>query len=416
MRTIDQHQNDVAQLVRAALEARPIERLAVDPSSIAAAPDRYRRRELAADVLAPIDLPPFANSQMDGFAVSSLDVADAAVSTLRVVARIPAGRVGDALRPGTAAPIMTGAAVPDGADAVIPVEQVDPPSFPAEGADARVTVRGPVAAGAFIRAAGTDVPRGSLLLAAGTVLTPARWGVLAAAGLGEVPVRRRPRLLLVSTGEELAAAGSELAPGAIHDANGAALAAALADVGVEVVPARVTDDAASLLATVARHADDVDLVVTTGGVSAGAYEVVRDAFEASGVVFESVAMQPGGPQGRGTLTVHERTLPAVCFPGNPVSALVSFEVFLRPLLQAATGVGAPRSERTAAMAESADSPVGKHQLRRGRLDVDGRVAFVGGPSSHLLASHAKATVLVHVPVGVDRVEDGDDVVVWALDD
>ena len=167
---------------------------------------------------------------------------------------------------------------------------------------------------------------------------------------------------------------------------------------------------------VARHGADVDLVLTTGGVSAGAYEVVRDAFEASGVVFGSVAMQPGGPQGHGTLTVGHRALPIVCFPGNPVSALVSFEVFLRPLLQTATGVGRPRAQRAAPMAESADSPVGKHQLRRGRLDVDGRVALVGGPGSHLLSNHAAATVLVHVPVGVDRVEEGDEVVVWALDD
>ena len=416
MRTIEQHQNDVAELVEAALAARPHEGLRVDPALLAAQPDRYRRREVAVDVVAPIDLPPFANSQMDGFAVSSPDLTDDRATSLVVVDRIPAGRVGPALRPGTAAPIMTGAAVPDGADAVVPVEQVDPPLFPAEGADSRVSITGPVASGTFVRDAGSDVRAGSVLLSAGTMLTPARWGVLAAAGVREVVVRRRPRLLLVSTGEELAAPGADLGPGAIHDANGTALAAALAEVGVDVVTERVTDDAATLLAVVARHGADVDLVLTTGGVSAGAYEVVRDAFEASGVVFGSVAMQPGGPQGHGTLTVGHRALPIVCFPGNPVSALVSFEVFLRPLLQTATGIGRPRAQRAAPMAESADSPVGKHQLRRGRLDVDGRVALVGGPGSHLLSNHAAATVLVHVPVGVDRVEEGDEVVVWALDD
>jgi molybdopterin molybdotransferase len=416
VRTIDQHQDDVAALVEAALAARPTERLLVDPAAVAADPDRYRRRELASDVVAPIDLPPFANSQMDGFAVSTGDLAIDAATSLVVVGRIPAGRVGPTLLQGTAAPIMTGAAVPEGADAVVPVERVEPPLFPSEDREARVSVTGPVDPGAFVRDAGSDVTAGYVLLTAGTLLTPARWGVLAAAGLRDVPVRRRPRLLLVSTGEELAAPGAALGPGAIHDANGMALAAALVEVGVDVVAERVTDDAATLTALVARHAAEVDLVVTTGGVSAGAYEVVRDAFETAGVDFGSVAMQPGGPQGCGTLLVGEHALPAVCFPGNPVSALVSFEVFLRPLLQAATGVGRPRARAVAPMAEAADSPAAKHQLRRGRLDPDDRVALVGGPGSHLLSNHAAATLLVHLPVGVDRVEAGDDVVVWALDD
>jgi len=416
VRTVEQHQSIVRALVEEALARRPVESLPVDPARIAAEPERHRRRVLAADVVAPLDLPPFANSQMDGYAVTAVDAARDADVDLLVVDPVPAGRVGPPLRPGTAAPIMTGAAVPEGAVAVVPIEQADPATFPAAGSTARVVLRGPVAEGAFVRAVGSDVAAGSVLLAAGTVLTPARLGVLAASGLASVPVVRRPRLLLVSTGEELAAPGEPLAPGTIHDANGAGLAAALVDVGVDVVVERVPDDADALLAVVARHADGVDLVLTTGGVSAGAYEVVRDAFEAAGVVFGHVAMQPGGPQGWGTLTVHDRALPVVCFPGNPVSALVSFEAFLRPALHDATGVGAPRRRRTAVMGEAADSPVGKHQLRRGRIDVDGRVVLVGGPSSHLLAAHAAATVLVHVPVGVDRLDEGDEVVVWSLDE
>jgi molybdopterin molybdotransferase len=387
VRTVEQHQSVVRSLVEEALRRRPVEPLRVDPARIAAEPERHRRRVLAVDVVAPLDLPPFANSQMDGFALTAADAARTGDLDLAVVDPIPAGRTGPTLRPGTSAPIMTGAAVPEGAVAVVPVEQAEPSTFPAAGSSTRVVLPGPVAEGTFVRAAGSDVAAGSVLLPAGTVLTPARWGVLAASGLASVEVVRRPRLLLVSTGEELADPGSPLAPGTIHDANGASLTAAL-----------------------------VDLVLTTGGVSAGAYEVVRDAFETAGVVFGHVAMQPGGPQGWGTLTVHGRALPVVCFPGNPVSALVSFEAFLRPPLQAATGVGSPRSHRTAPMGESADSPVGKHQLRRGRLDVDGRVVLVGGPSSHLLAAHASATVLVHVPVGVDRLDEGDEVVVWALDE
>ena len=416
MRTIEQHQADVRALVEAALGSRPAESLVVDPARLVAEPERYRRRVLAADLVAPIDLPPFANSQMDGYALTAADASGEGDLDLRVVGRIPAGRTGPELLPGTAAPIMTGAAVPEGASVVVPIERATPPAFPAESAEARVTVAGPVEPGTYVRPAGSDVAAGSTLFTAGTVLTPARWGVAAASGIANVDVVRRPRLLLVSTGEELAAPGSELAPGLIHDANGASLAAALVDVGVEVVVERVSDDAAALIAVVARHAAHVDLVVTTGGVSAGAYEVVRDAFEDAGVTFGSVAMQPGGPQGWGTVGVHGRSLAAVCFPGNPVSALVSFEVFLRPVLQAVTGVGEARRERTAPMGEAADSPVGKHQLRRGRLDVDGRVVLVGGPSSHLLAAHAAATVLVHVPVGVDRLDEGDQVVVWALDE
>jgi molybdopterin molybdotransferase len=416
VRTVEQHQSVVRALVEEALARRPVETLPVDPARIAAEPERHRRRVLAADVVAPLDLPPFANSQMDGYALTVVDAARPGSVDLVVVDPIPAGRTGPVLRPGTAAPIMTGAAVPEGAVAVVPIEQAEPPVFPAEGSSARVVLEGPVAEGTFVRAAGSDVAAGSVLLPAGTVLTPARWGVLAASGLASVPLVRRPRLLLVSTGEELAAPGEPLAPGTIHDANGASLTAALVDVGVDVVVERVADDADALFAVVTRHADDVDLLLTTGGVSAGAYEVVRDAFESAGVTFGHVAMQPGGPQGWGRITVHDRVLPVVCFPGNPVSALVSFEAFLRPVLHDATGVGAVRARHTAVMAEAADSPVGKHQLRRGRLDVDGRVVLVGGPSSHLLAAHAAATVLVHVPIGVDRLDEGDEVVVWALDE
>jgi molybdopterin molybdotransferase len=416
VRTVEQHRHDVEALVRAALAARPSETLTVDPARLAAEPERHRGRVLAVPLTAPIDLPPFANSQMDGFAVGAADLGHEGPIDLVVVEPIPAGRTGPRLLPGTTAPIMTGAAVPEGAVAVVPVERAQPAVFPEPGAAARVVLPGDVAPGTFVRAAGSDVAAGALLLEAGTALTPARWGVVASAGLATVEVLRRPRVLLVSTGEELAEPGSVLAPGTIHDANGASLAAALGDVGAEVLVRRVPDDAGALLEVVGAVAGDVDLVVTTGGVSAGAYEVVRDAFETAGVVFSSVAMQPGGPQGLGHLRLAGRALPVVSIPGNPVSALVSFEVFLRPVLQAVTGVGGARRVWSAPLAEGAASPEGKLQLRRGRLDDDGRVRFVGGPGSHLLAAHAAASLLVHLPVGVDRVEEGDEVVVWALDD
>ena len=421
MRTVDQHAAEIDRLVRPALAALGEEPLAVDAERVATAGSRALGRRLVRAVTAPVDLPPFANSQMDGYAVRSADVGDGA--SLVVAARVPAGTAPAPLVPGTAAPVMTGAPVPEGADAVVPIERVDPPEFWPDTAgvpgapEVRVTVPGPLAPGTYVRPAGSDAHRGDLLVAAGARTTPARLGVLAAAGLTTVDVVRRPRVLLVSTGEELTAPGEPLAPGRIHDANGAALAGALAGVGVDVVTARVRDDATRLLRLLAAHAPDVDLVVTTGGVSAGAYEVVREALAPLGVAFGPVAVQPGGPQGWGVLALPGvPARPVVCLPGNPVSCVVSFEAFLRPVLQDATGVGAPRRRATATMAESADSPVGKHQLRRGTLDVDGRVHLVGGPGSHLLTALAEATVLVHLPVGVDRVDEGDEVVVWGLDD
>ncbi|OUE09817.1 Molybdopterin molybdenumtransferase [Clavibacter michiganensis] len=231
-------------------------------------------------------------------------------------------------------------------------------------------------------------------------------------------VRRRPVVLLLSTGLELRGPGEELAPGQVHDANSVALAAALHAAGAEVRALRVASDEPDRVRDALRAAaDGVDLLVTTGGVSAGAYEVVRDVLEGGGVEFRSVAVQPGGPQGLGTADLGGARVPVVAFPGNPVSALVSFELFLRPVLRALAGH--PRPDRAAQelpLAEALDSPAGKHQVRRGRIDADGRVVPVGGPGSHLLHAYATATYLVHIPAGLDRLEAGDAVTVWSIDD
>ncbi|WFR68227.1 molybdopterin-binding protein [Curtobacterium flaccumfaciens] len=225
-----------------------------------------------------------------------------------------------------------------------------------------------------------------------------------------IDVVRRLRVLVVSTGSELQGAGAAT----IGDANGLALRAALAEVGVESRSIRVPDDGPELLAALDDAVGDwADLVLTTGGISAGAYEVVRQALEPRGLAVTPVAMQPGGPQAFGTITLAGRPVPVVSFPGNPVSALVSFEVFLRPLLAADAGVAADRPAAVLPAAEPATSPEGKHQVRRGRVE-DGRVHFVGGPSSHLLAHYAAATHLVHVPVGTAAVEPGDPLTVWSL--
>ncbi|MGB4778710.1 gephyrin-like molybdotransferase Glp, partial [Microbacterium sp.] len=403
---------------------------------------QWRDRVLAADVIAPATLPPFDNSQMDGYAVRSADLARATAEqpvTLRVRPAIVAGETGGALGVGEAAPIMTGAPIPAGADAVVPVEDVDPPRFIDDPVDdpadhplvqavdqrrnrdhPRIRVAAPVAPGTFVRATGTDVRRGELLLPAGARLTPAALGVLASSGLPSVTVRRRPVVLLTVTGNEVRQPGTPLRPGQIHDANSFSLWSALVEAGTDVIVAPCeSDESADLRAVLGDHAAGADLVLTVGGVSAGSREVVRDVFEPLGVWFGAVAMQPGGPQGLGLARIRDRDLPVVCFPGNPVSCLVSFEVFLRPLLRAlATGqpaadVERPRERRP--LAEALSSPRGKHQVRRGIVDADGRVRPVGGPSSHLLHAYARSTVLIHVPTETDRLEPGDEVEIWRID-
>ncbi|MET4095615.1 gephyrin-like molybdotransferase Glp [Arthrobacter sp. UYCu712] len=366
-------------------------------------------RGLAADIVAPVDLPPFANSQMDGFAILSSDVPDGGTE-LRVVAPIPAGAAPQELAPGTAAPIMTGAMMPPGADAVVPIEQAVPDSFPVPGEAATVTV--PAApAGNFVRDAGSDIRAGEPALAAGTFLGPGQLGLLAALGLTEVAVYRALRILLVTTGDEVVEPGRPLEAGKIYDSNGTLLEAAMRQAGLDVTRTGIsTDRPGELAALLRRHAPDVDLIVTTGGVSQGAYEVVRQAMEGHEVDFLGVAMQPGGPQGIGTFD----GVPVLGFPGNPVSCLVSFEMFLRPVLGALFGAPAPRPAVRAQLAEAVTSPPGKHQVRRGTLQPDGTVRLEGGAGSHLVSALAHSNALIHVPEGIAALAEGAEVEVWML--
>ncbi|MEV7760622.1 molybdopterin molybdotransferase MoeA [Curtobacterium flaccumfaciens] len=407
MRTIGQHRDDLAALLAPVVAGLGAEELPLD--ELAGAGAGFEHRVLASAVLSPVPLPPFDNSQMDGFAVRAADAGQA----LRVVAPIPAGVVPEPLEPGTAAPIMTGARIPTGADAVFPVEATEPGAFPAALELPRVTVPADLTAGTFVRVTGSDLPTGAELAPAGSPVTPALLGALAAAGVATVSVRRPLRVLVVSTGSELQGADADAAT--IGDANGIALRAALAQVGADSRAVRVSDDVEAFdRALDAAVGDWADLVVTTGGISAGAYEVVRQALEPRGLAVTPVAMQPGGPQAFGSVVFGDgRAVPVVSFPGNPVSALVSFEVFLRPLLAAAVGLVPDRPTQVLPAASAAGSPIGKHQVRRGRVQ-DGAVHFVGGPSSHLLVHYAAATHLVHVPVGVDAVEVGDPLTVWSL--
>ncbi len=373
-----------------------------------------RDRVLAADLASPIALPPFANSAMDGYAVRAADLATLP-ATLPVPEDVPAGRLdGPPLAPGTAHRIMTGAPLPEGADAVVQVEWTDG-GLPG----ATVTVAKAVEVGQSVRGAGEDVTAGQVVLSAGTVLGPAQIGLAAAVGAAELEVHRRPRVLVLSTGSELVAPGEPLHHGQIHESNGPMLAAAVDDAGGQARLLRfVPDDVEEFLATLdAALAEPTDLVITSGGVSAGAYEVVKDAFATRGVTFSKVAMQPGMPQGAGRYERDGRGVAVVTLPGNPVSSLVSFEVFVRPVLRAAAGQPQPgRARVTARVSEGLRSPAGRRQFRRGLLDaVSGTVSPVGAAGSHLLAALAHADCLFVVGEDVTEVAAGTEVEVWLLD-
>jgi molybdopterin molybdotransferase len=329
---------------------------------------------------------------------------------LPVAEDIPAGRTDElTLQPGTAHRIMTGAPVPTGATALVPVEATD-------GGVASVAIREVPQPGKHIRRAGEDVAAGATVLRKGQLVTPAMLGLAAALGMAELPVIPRQRVLVISTGSELVSPGSPLQTGQIYESNSIMLAGAIRDAGAAVIAtATAGDDVAQFSSILDRYAADADLIITSGGVSAGAYEVVKDAFGRAGeqgVEFVKVAMQPGMPQGIGR--VAGTTI--VTLPGNPVSALVSFEVFIRPALRAAMGLPDPqRSQRPAVLTEALTSPRGKRQFRRAILDIDaGTVTSYGPPASHHLRWLASANGLLDIPEDVVEVSAGTQLQVWDL--
>lgn len=360
-------------------------------------------RVLAAAVLSPIDLPPFRNSQMDGFAVRAADLSPGV--TLPLAGEIPAAAGTPApLRPGTAVRIMTGAPIPAGANAVIPVEH-------AEADGAAVTIATPVPAGAWVRDVGSDLRAGAELLPAGIRLASRHLAALAAAGLTTVAVESRPRVAVISTGSELVAPGEQLGPGQISDSNGTALVAAARAVDAEIVlEGRVVDDADAFAALLdAALAADAELVLTSGGISQGTHEVVRETLEPLGATVDVLAMQPGGPQAIAAY----RGIPVVCFPGNPVSSQLSFLLFVEPVLREIAGMP-DRIRVSRVLEQPITSVAGKRQFLRGRALPDGRVEPVGGPSSHLVAALAAADVLLDVPEDATGLPAGATVETWEL--
>ncbi len=305
--------------------------------------ERCRGLVAAAPVEALLPVPPFTNSAMDGFAVRAQDLVPDpdGVVDLPVAGDVPAGDTRrNALEPGTAWRIMTGAPVPEGADTVVKVEMTDHAAGISE-APARVRIHELPAPGANVRMRGEAVAPGALVLPAGTVLEAGALAAAASVGRGSLLVHRRPRVLVVVTGSELAAPGEPLSHGRIPDSNGLMLAALVEEAGAEVAGVLVVrDEPAEFLRLLARS-PEADLVVTAGGISEGAFEVVRLAIGERGL-FHHVAQQPGGPQGVGVLPLgpSAREVPVICLPGNPVSVFVSFHVYVAGALARMAGRGA----------------------------------------------------------------------------
>ncbi len=387
------------QLSEVLLLAEPL-----PPEEVAVAVDPAVR--LAAPVTAALPVPPFDNSAMDGFAVRADDVARVPVM-LEVVGDVPAGRPAErTLGPGQAMRIMTGAPLPAGADTVVQVEHTDQPAGAAP-LPARVEVRTSAPYGRHVRRAGEDVRPGDEVLAAGTAATPAAVAAAVSVGAATWRVQRRPRVAVLSTGSELVGPGEPVGPGMVPDSNLPMLAGLVTGFGGEVTHrVRVDDDPDAFRAAVA-GCSGCDLLLTTGGVSAGAFEVVRQA-GGPGVAFVTVAMQPGKPQGLGHVRVGGRDVPLLALPGNPVSVLVSAWLFVRPLLARLSGRPTALPTRTVPAAESWRTPPGRAQYLPARVTDAGVVrAHALGSQSHAVASLHLADVIAVVPADWDEVRPGD---------
>ena len=402
LRSVDEH---LASVLAGIGSMAPIEMALLDAQGLL----------LAENVVTAVPLPGFDNSAMDGYAVRAVDTRAASPDNpvqLPVTGDVVAGtKSRSGMGPGLSVRIMTGAPIPAGADAVIPLERTD------RGV-ARVTISEPVLSGDCIRRAGEDLAAGSPALSAGAAIGPQQIALLAAVGRDRVLVRPRPRVVVLSTGSELIEVGEQPGFGEVPDANSYLIAAAARDAGADAYRLGIVpDDHSKLLDVLESQLLRADVLITTGGVSMGAFDVVKQALTELGTVdFVRVAMQPGKPQGFGFLGDH---VPIFCLPGNPVSALVSFEVFARPAIRKLLGKRQLQRATVQAMAiERVESPIGIRQYRRGVLHREANgaysVSFVGGPGSHLIASMASANCLVVIDEDVSEVVAGSRVTVIPL--
>jgi molybdopterin molybdotransferase len=361
---------------------------------------------LAEPVVAPDDVPPFANSAMDGYAVRAVDVQEAPV-VLEVVEDLPAGYVASTpVGPGTAVKIMTGAPIPSGADAVVKVEDTEP-------RDDKVWIGSAVGAGTNVRAAGGDVVSGTRVFEAGERLGAAHLGVLASLGVADPAVRRRPRVAVLSTGDEVMSPDvAVLQPGQIRDTNRVVLNSLLVELGAEVLDLGIVRDDADLLrATLDQAAGDADAIITSGGVSMGEYDLVKTVLRDLGQIsFWQVAMQPGKPFAFGLLN----GTPFFGLPGNPVSVMVAFEQFARPaLLHMMGAVNLFRPRVRGRLLSAVDTNPDKVVFLRVRAGLDDAGRWVaglsGGQLSNMLSAMAHGNAFAVIPVGTGTVGAADEV-------
>ena len=378
-------------------------------------------RILAIDIVAADDLPLFDNSSMDGFAIRTADTSNAAPAsrvTLRVVADIPAGSTPKIfLQSGEAARIMTGAQMPEGADAVIPVEETDfNDRSPGTPAPEFISFEKTIPPGDNVRLRGMDVRAGSSVLVQGQMLKPQDVGLLAMLGFAEVKVYRIPRVALLSSGDELLEAGAPLESGKIRDSNTSMLAALVESANAEAIRLGIAKDTRESVQRLIEQAVEqkVDLILSSAGVSVGAFDYVKDVVESSGNLnFWRVNMRPGKPLAFGEY----KNIPFIGLPGNPVSAFVSFEVFVRDAIGRLGGSSdGSRSSVRVRCGEEILSDGRESYLRAVVHEDEGQlVAFLTGhQGSGNLLSLVQANALLIIPAGVKCVPAGQEVNAWLL--
>ena len=370
---------------------------------------------LAADAVAPHDLPRFDNSAMDGYAVQAKDVGEASAdspSHLQIIGEVRAGDPAELMvSAGTAARIMTGAQVPAGADTIIRVEDTDE-------ADGYVSVRAGVPHGTHVRPAGDDIHAGQVIVRTGTELGPGELAVLASMGLSPITVRRGPKVALLVTGDELVDPEAQPAPGQIRDSNSVALNALIREAGAELIPmGRIEDDRDAVRGAFERASELADLVVSSGGVAVGRYDFVKEVVEELGAIsMWRVAMQPGKPVVLGQL----KDTPFLGLPGNPVSIHVGFEQFVRPAIRKMRGCSSLlRPVIRARLGDTIEKVPGRLHFVRVRLSFDGNgwTAMPTGPQgSHIQSSLVGAHGIARFAVELERLDKGDEVEVevWKL--